>query len=263
VNLARTPDENARSLAGSRVHHRFIKAGRSAGSAHSAYFEDREGFLEILSRLAGLRAGAPEAVVDARDAAVHWQEAVAALDRLSMLWWLAGLAAIALYLAAIAWAFGNAWVMLFVVPFASPQLTMGTAAFCQRFICGRPTKRTSGASIAALPWGRLSSFPYRLRHALRRRQTEAQERAEVLSSGYSLRRKLWMWLAAFAPSAAAMLLPFAALWLAEGLHAPHPVFAQYWGLILPAMFALFTFYLVAFAISEFVAKWRALLVAVL
>jgi hypothetical protein len=63
VNLARTPDANARSLVGRRVHQRFIKAGKSAGSAHNAYFEDREGFLEILSRLAGLRAGSTGSVL--------------------------------------------------------------------------------------------------------------------------------------------------------------------------------------------------------
>jgi hypothetical protein len=269
VNLARTADENARSLAGRRVHHRFIKAGKSAGSAHGAYFEDREGFLEILSRLAGLRAGRPEAVLDpqaqdagagARNAQRHWKEAAEALERLSTLWWLAGLAAIAAYLAAMAWAFGSGWLMLFMLLFASPQLTMGTLAFGQRFVCGKPTKRTSGAAIEGLPWRRLSSFPYRLRHSFRRRQTGAQERAGVLSSGVRLRWKLWMWLLSFAPSAAAMLLPLAALWLAGGLRTPHPAFTQYWALILPGMLALFTFYLIAFAISEFVAKWRELVV---
>jgi hypothetical protein len=150
--------------------------------------------------------------------------------------------------------------MLFILLFASPQLTMGTLAFCQRAICGKPTKRTSGAAIEGLPWRRLSSFPYRLRHWFRRKQTEPQERAQVLSSGVSLRWKLWMWLLSFTPSLAAMLLPLAALWLVEGLQAPPPVFMRYWGLILPGMLALFTFYLVAFAISEFVAKWRELLV---
>jgi hypothetical protein len=265
------PIATAFPLAGRRVHHRFIKAGKSAGSAHNAYFEDREGFLEILSRLAGLRAGSPEAVLDpqaqpgdgkaaARNAERHWKEGAEALDRLSTLWWLAGLAAIAAYLAAMAWALGNGWLMLFILLFASPQLTMGTLAFCQRAICGRPTKRTSGAAIEGLPWRRLSSFPYRLRHWFRRKRTEPQERAQVLSSGVSLGRKLWMWLLSFTPSLAAMLLPLAALWLVAGLQAPHPVFTQYWGLIVPGMLALFTLYLVAFAISEFVAKWRELLV---
>src|SRR5439155_26823959 len=102
--------------------------------------------------------------------------------------------------------------------------------------------------------------PYRLRHAFRRAQTEAQERAEVLSARIRLRSKLLMWLVSFAPPLAAMLLPLAALWLARGLQAPHPVFTQYWALILPGMLALFTFYLIAFAISEFVAKWRELVV---
>jgi hypothetical protein len=265
------PIATAFALAGRRVHHRFIKAGKSAGSAHGAYFEDREGFLEILSRLAGLRAGRPEAVLDpqaqaragapaARNAQRHWKEAAEALDRLSTLWWLAGLAAIAAYLAVMAWAFGNWWLMFFMLLFASPQLTMGTLAFGQRFVCGKPTKRTSGAAIEGLPWERLSSFPYRLRHSFRRRRSEAQERAQVLSSGARLRWKLWMWLLSFAPSAAAMLLPLAALWLAGGLQAPHPVFTQYWALILPGILALFTFYLIAFAISEFVAKWRELVV---
>jgi hypothetical protein len=271
VNLARTADANARSLVGRRVHHRFIRAGKSAGSAHNAYFEDREGFLEILSRLAGLRAGPAEAVLDPqaqaregapapRNAGRHWKEGVEALDRLSTLWWLSGLAAIALYLASMALAFANWWLMLFMLLFASPQLTMGTLAFCQRFICGKPTKRVSGEAIGSLPWGRLSSFPYRLRHALRRAQTEAQERAEVLSARMRLRSKLLMWLVSFAPPLGAMLLPLAALWLAGGLQAPHPVFTQYWALVLPALLALFTFYLIAFAISEFVAKWRELVV---
>ena len=273
VNLARSSAENADSLAGRRVHHRFIKAGTSAGSAHGAYFEDREGFLEILSRLAGLRAGPPEAVLDPqarsrggefapRNAAQHWKEGAEALERLSMLWWILGLAAISAYLAAMAWVLGSGWLMLFMLLFASPQLTMGTLAFCQRFVCGRPTKRTSSAAIEGLPWRRVASFPYRLRQGLRRGQTEPQERAQVLSSGAGLGWKLSMWLASFAPSLAAMLLPLGALWLAGGLQAPHPVFVRYWGLVLPGMLALFTLYLVAFAISEFVAKWRELMVKV-
>jgi hypothetical protein len=60
VNLAQSSAENAGALSGGRVHQRFINTGDSVGSAHTAYFDDRKGFLEILGRITGLRTGPPE-----------------------------------------------------------------------------------------------------------------------------------------------------------------------------------------------------------
>jgi hypothetical protein len=263
VDLAHPPAENASLLAGGRVHHRFIRTGSSPASAHTAYFDDRAGFLEILSRLAGLRAGAPEAVLDAasgaRQPARHWHEGIAGLRRLRWQWWLAGMAAIGAYIGAIAWASGNSWLMWLVLAFAWPPVTIETLAFWQRFLCGKPTKRNSAAAIEALPWGDPWSFPHRLRHFFRGKLSGEEEAALVLGPRPGPLRKSWMWFVSFMPSLLAMLLPLAVLGWAQGYQSTGQVVAGHWKWILPAIL-VFTTYLIAFAISEFLAQWRAALV---
>ena len=267
VNLANSPAENANSLDGGRIHHRFIRTGGSAASAHTAYFDDRQGFLEILSRLAGLRAGPPGAVLDPaaqlapgaatpRQASEHWKEGIDALYRLRICLWLGGLAAIGVYLGAIAWASNSWWLLWLVLLFGCPPITIGMLAFCQRLICGKPTKRNSGAAIERLPWGDLWSFPHRMRHWFRGGQTEGEEAAEVLGPGPGSVRKTWMWFLSFLPSLFAMLLPVFALWSVDGSGAARDLVTEYWKWIVPALL-VFTVYLIAFAISEFVMQWRA------
>jgi hypothetical protein len=261
VMLSQSGPQNRASLAGGRIHQRFIDTGDMAGAAHTAYFHDRSGFLEILSRIAGLRVGRPEAVIDpdtgGRTAQQHWRETAAHLAMLRRLWWALGLAAIALYLGGVAWLSGH-WIVLALLPvFAYPPATIGTLAFFQRLICSRPTKRTSIVAIEQLPWHDLRAKPHRLRQAWRRPMTPEAERDYVMAAASGPTKKVAMWLASFAPTLFAMLLPFAVA--ARSADDPHRLWQQFIahpGLTGAAALQLFTAYLVAFTISEFVAHWR-------
>lgn len=259
VNLSQSDAANARELEGGQVHQRFLRTGESVGAAHTAYFEDRDGFLEILSRMVGLRAGVPEDVTEGlagRDAKAHWRAGIGALLLQGSLWWLVGVLAIAAYLGILGWGFGNWGLLAFMALFAWPSLTIGYLAFWQRLFCGKPTKRNAGSAIRKLPWDDLHAFPYWARHLLRRRQTEAQERAKVLGATSSLGRKAWMWILSFLPSLFAMLLPLLAFWAMDALQAPRAAFREYGFTFAAVLLGLFLLYSIAFAISEFIAYWR-------
>jgi hypothetical protein len=264
VALARTPQQNIDSLAGGRIHHRFIDTGDAAGVAHTTYLHDRKGLLEILSRMAGLRAGSAEDVrnpdtdAQARTGARHWREAIARLARLRRLTWLAGLGLIAAYLGVLAW-FCRGWApLLLLLPlYGYPPLTIGALAFFQRLIFSRPTKRTSIDAIESLHWHDPQSRPHRMRQAWRRHLSQQQERDVVMAAAPGLPRKLLLWLVSFTPSLLAMLLPLAVAsryterWpAARGELMDHAVISAALAL------ALFTAYLMAFALSEFSAHWR-------
>lgn len=271
VNLAQTPIENAAMLIGGRIHQRFIDTGDGAGTAHTAYFDDRKGFLEILGRLCGLRDGPAEAVLDpdvvpkapntpiGRSAAQHWKELVEGLERLSLCCLVLGWLAIALYLGIIAWGWASPWPMMFLVLFGWPPLTIGTLAFFQRLICSKPTKRTPGEAIEALPRGDLWSKPHQMRQSWRRRRSVEEEREYVLASGPGWKKKVLMWLLSFAPSLSVMLLPvFITSSCVGGSDVAWQALSQHWNWILPGMLALFTIYVIAFAIREFATHWRTL-----
>lgn len=270
VNLALSPAENAAALAGSRVHQRYINTGDAAGAAHTAYFDDRKGFLEILGRLAGLRAGAPEEVLDpelfpkdpktppGRTADQHWRETADGLEKLRRACRATGWLAIAGYLGVLAWAWGSPWPMVLLPLYAWPPLTIGTLAFFQRLTYSKPTKRTPGEAIESLPWTDTRSLPHRMRQLWRRRRSLQEEREYVLASDPGWTRKLPMWILSFAPTLLAMSLPvLVTAWFAGAPQAALEFFKQHWTLAVPGLLALFTIYLVTFAISEFAAHWRA------
>lgn len=260
VNLAQTPEENGKLLRGGGINHRFIDTGASAASAHTSYFDDRHGFLKTLSRFAGLnpdpepRLAAAEAAEAAR---AHWKKGADDLFRLRWLSWLAGFVLIAVYVGAIARASGNWWILGLLAPLGYLPLLIGTLAFCQRFLCSKPTKRNSSTAIRRLPWADLASFPHRLRQVFRR-QSEDEEQDEVMGPGPDWLGKGWMWLASFAPSLVLMLLPLLALWPLDGFDAVWGLVGRHWKWI-PAAVVVFMLYVIAFAISEFVAQWRAAL----
>jgi alpha-beta hydrolase superfamily lysophospholipase len=264
VDLAGSPRYNAATLTGGRVHHRFIRAGDSAGAAHTSYFEDRDGFLEILGRLAGLRPGAPEDVRDpdtqpadksARPRSAHWQEADTDLKRLSCLWWLGGLAALATYLGGIAYQCGT-WLPLLLLPvYGWPCATIGTLAFFQRLLYSKPTKRTSMAAIKALPCDR-QSRPHCIRQKLRRLPLK-NEAAYVNSPRPGWEKRMAMWVASFIPSLIAMALPVFVASQSTGLWKEGwTYFTDHLNWQLPVALAFFTGYLICFAISEFLRHWR-------
>ena len=266
VCVSQTPAENARWLGGGRVHQRFIRTGSSPGSAHTGYFDDREGFLEILGRIAGLRAEPAEDVRDpqaqpadaqSRSGAAHWQESIDELARLRIWWWMGGLAAIGAYLSVIAW-LCHSWVPFFFLPlYAWPPLTIGTIAFFQRLLYSRPTKRTSVQGIDGLPWNDIRAKPHRLRQDWRGDFTHEEEREFVLSRRTGHVERWSKWLLSFFPSLAAMVLPFATtIQAAEHGREGWNYVQGHFQLVGLLMLAVFTVYLIAFAISEFTLHWR-------
>ena len=272
VDLAHTPKENAAGLSGGCVHQRFINTGSSAGSAHTAYFEDRHGFLEILGRLCGLRAGPPEEILNpetvtndrrlptGRRAAGHWAEVYGGLTKLRLIALLVGWLAIGIYLAILAYAWRSPVPMISILLFAWPPLTVGTLAFFQRLICSRPTKRTSSDAIEALPWD-WQSAPHRIRQIFRRDRSLEEEREYVLASAPGLMSKIGMWLISFAPSLVAMLLPvFMAMCFVDTSDSARQFFGEHWKLLIPAMLALFMIYMMAFAVRQFATHWRTAVV---
>ena len=259
VDLAHPPERNARLLAGGRIHHRFTRIGSTA-SAHTSYFDDRAGFLELVSRVAGLRAGAPEEVMNLRSSSQQWEETIDRLRRLRLQCWLGGVVAIALYIAAIAWASATPLLLWLVIAFACPPITIGTLAFCQRFICSTPTKRNSSKAIKSLPWLDFWSFPHRLRQQFRGDITEEEEAARVLGPRPGLAWKAWMWFVSFLPSLFGMLLPLIVLGSIDSWETPWRLVVEYWKWTLAAL-VVFPVYVVAFAVSEFLAHWRTAMIS--
>lgn len=265
-NIAQSSGENAESLDGGKVLHRFIRTGDSPASAHTAYFDDRIGFLKILGRISGLVPGRPQDLLDPaaplvsdaptpRSAEQHWGEGIEALLWLRVCLWIVGLAAIGIYLGAIAWVTDSWGLMWLLVLFGWPPLTVEVLALCQRFICGRPTKRSSSTTIKGLPWLDLWSFPHRLRQWFRRKQTQKEEETEVLGSGPSLGRKLGMGLLSLLPTFLAMLTPFLVLSYFRDFQTVAILVTEYWqwGIFLLLVFFIYTS---AFSLSEFASHWR-------
>ena len=229
--------------------------------AHTTYFSDRNGFLTIVGRLAGLRGGDPERVSSTmtRQAPEHWTQVSRDLRRLRRWFWAGGAVLAVLYLAGIGWAAGTFLPLALLPLYFFPGLTVGVLAFVQRFVYGKATKRTRGDSIGNLPWSDLDSFAYRLRHLFRPERSVEEETAAVFGPGPNWFARTAMWIASFVPLAIGMLLPlFAAYAYAAGRWPPfESLLEEYWG-ALPVMIALFILHLMAFAVSEFLEYWKVL-----
>ena len=250
LNLDRTAAQNAASLVGHALHHRFIRTGGmfSAGSSHTDYFDDPD-FLEIVGRLSGVRSGAPDAVAGG-DREEHWEAMAAALGRLRAWLWIAGVAFVAAYVGVIARAYGTAWPFALAPLYVCAPLTIGSLAFFQRLFFGWPTKRTAEEGIETLPWRDWAAFPYRLRRALRLPEPDP------LAAGPRWPGKLLMWAISFLPAAFAMLAPlYAGYWTSGEARGPFELVWQN-RLASFSLLALFMAYFVLFATSEFAAHWR-------
>lgn len=243
-------------LKGGSVEQRFINTGDGPAGAHTAYMHDRDTFLALLAEVSGLGTRTPAAsAVKRKQAEEHWQSSVKSLRRLALWSWAAGLVLICLYLLPITLATGDLRIMLLaLVPFGCPRLTIGTLAFFQRFLYSRPTKRTSGAAIGALPFFDIAACPHFLQQYF---FTPSSQREKELATGPGRSRfcKLVFVILSFVPTFAAMLLPLAAVGLLRGwppagnLVAEHPQWILLAGIV-------FLAYVIAFAISEFAAQWR-------
>lgn len=265
--LTQSPGENRQTLVGGRVHHRYIDTHDAAGTAHTTYFNDREGFVEILSRLAELRGGRAQDVRDpaahppdtaARTQAEHWRQTQLRLARLRRGFWIGGLALVAAYLGGLAW-LCRSWIPLLLLPaYGYPPLTIGLLAFFQRLTFSRPTKRTEVQAIEALPWQDVHCRPHCMRQSWRCTMSEEAEAAFVRAPARDPWMTALMGVVSFLPTLAAMLLPLAAVALASGAAEVGQAWQRatdYAGTTATLGLALFSFYLIGFAVSELTLHW--------
>jgi hypothetical protein len=255
VNLGHTPGANARVLENGRVEHRVIRTGGigSAGAAHTEYFDDRHGFLEILGRLAQIRDGDPLGPAAPLEAA-HWTRAGKDLRSLRWASWAMGTAFVAVYLGAISHAYEEPRVLLLLSIYAWPPATIAVLAFFQRLLFGGPTKRTYVERIASLPWLDIAAFPYRLRRGL----GLGRENPPPMAAGPGAIEHAVMRVVSFVPAAAAMAMP---VFLAVALSDKGPGMREFLEehlLETTVLLLVFVLYLLAFAVSELVARWRAI-----
>jgi hypothetical protein len=226
-------------------------------SAHTNYLRDRRGFMEVLLRTVGLRAGDP-ADVERSDVEGHWRASWSALSRLRALAFAAAVTFGAAYLTAVGWHFAD-WTLLYWTPlFAFPVITVGGMAMVQRFFFGGASKRIGRDQMAQLSGFDLVAIPYRLRNALARF-------ADLLAGGRppagdppAYRR--WLGRAAkfvaFIPTVLAMSVPWAIAISANGdpiRMLPLPAFSYL------ALLLCFVFYLMACAIFELLTAWQRVL----
>lgn len=257
VDLTRPAGKELAGLERGRVEHRYIKTGGafSAASAHTAYFPNRT-FREILGRTVRLRRGDPLEQTKLKMVSVeeHWANTMRDLMRLRTGLWFLGAVFIGIYLIGIALAYDEPVALLLLPLYAWPPATIAVLAFFQRLTFGGPTKRTGVEQMKALPWRDLASLPYRLRRLFGLGRTDPSPMAARPNA--ALR-----WLAlfvAFVPTALAMAAPIVLAQQQIGggsgildLIADHPFAASF-------MVLVFFVYLVSFALSEFLAHWRVL-----
>lgn len=267
--LARSLADNRRTLEGQRIHHCFIDTHDREGVAHTSYFDDREGFVKLLARMAGLLPGAPLQLpgLTDRTAAQHWQHARKRLGDFRQGCWAFGLLMIAGYLGLAAWLTGSPIAWLFLPVLCWPAGTIGVLAFFQRLTYSRPTKRTSIQAINALPWRDPSSKPHRMRQCWREWRSgpwpETREREFVMAPDVGGGPKLLLSAISFLPSLAIMLVPVLASLAAtaDPAAAVRQRLLDQPLLIGAGALALFTVYSMAFAVSEFALHWRAIIEA--
>jgi len=272
VDLAQPPGTTLPGLEGGRVEHRYIKTGSalSAGSAHTDYLNDRPGFLEILGRLAYLRANDPKETATGRLAAEHWKSMCRALWGLRVGLWLFGVACLGGYFWMIArqvhepiavllkpFSVLQPLAVLMLLLYLAPRAMVELLAFFQRLQYGGPTKRTAANTVRTLPWLDWASIPYRMRRflglGLKNVDPMAPAPPRILRA---LGRIL-----SFIPTAVVMVIPIG---LAGKLRGNGPgIFDLITNHSSSAllMLGLFLLYVIAFALSECFAQWRALVIA--
>ena len=95
-----------------------------------------------------------------------------------------------------------------------------------------------------------------MRQDWRGKLTDEEEREYVLSRRVGFVKRWSMWLLSFLPSLAAMMVPLVVTVRASDHAGSWDFLWRHIGLLGPAMLAMFTVYMIAFAISEFMLHWR-------
>ena len=257
TDFSRSPEELQRDLLGGGVMHRYCGPAKftATGRAHTEYLHDREGFLEILQRAAGLQREPAEAVVG-NDRAQHWLGTARVLGRVRVVAWLTAVAFAVGYCAIVAWHYRDWRVLAAAGVYVVPAITVGGLAFVQRLCFGGRTKRITRDTITSLRWD-FVSLPYRLR------QIAGDARRRILvkpvDDGKPPRHRPWGHLitkyVAFGPTIAAMLLPGLVGFMITG-HGP--VRRMAWSAYLIPLI-VFVIYVMACAVFELVSAWRSVL----
>jgi len=256
ADLSRSAEALTSELGGGIIHRHCGAAKLTAtGRAHTDYLHDRDGFLEILQRAAGLRPG-PVQDVRCSNPDDHWRDSCRVLGRARAIAWLTAMTFALGYCGMIAWQFQDWRVLSATALYSVPAVTVGGLAFVQRFFFGGRTKRISRQRIAALRWD-LVSLPYRLRQIvgdLRKRVARLPLDDKALPPHRPWIQRLNKVLA-FLPTVLAMLLPVGVGWTLAG---GGPARYMPWSLYLIALL-IFVVYLIACAVFELISAWRSVL----
>jgi hypothetical protein len=259
VDLSATDQQIANALDGGKVKHRYIRTGGafSSGFSHTAYFNDRLGFVELLLRLTQLRPLDP-LVPAQKKSSEHWNETKDGLLLIRFGAWALGFCVIGLFLQVISDCYNTPELMLLLVLFMWPALTICSLAFFQRAFFGGPTKRTPPEEISDLPSKDIASFPYWARHKI----GLGRKKPDPLAPGPTWFWKLCCGLVSFLPTVGAMMLPlYVAAWLSPNYVNPLSVLGNN-VLISTLMILIFAIHLLLFAISEFARHWRTVVVSI-
>ncbi len=257
AEFSRSPADLQRDLWNGGVIHRYCGPAKftATGRAHTDYLHDREGFLEILQRAAGLQRGPADGVAG-NDRGQHWRGTARVLGRVRLVAWLTAVAFAAGYCAIVAWHFDNWLVLASAAVYVAPAITVGGLAFVQRMCFGGRTKRITRETITSLRWD-FVSLPYRVR------QIAGDVRRWILGrpvdDGKPPTHRPWRHLItkyiAFAPTIAAMLVPALFGFMITGRG---PVRQMAWSAYLIPLI-VFVIYVMACAVFELVSAWRSVL----
>lgn len=261
VDLLRSGTDLAKALAAGDVDTRFIRTGGvlSAGSAHTAYFDDRAGFIDVLNVVARLQArSSPSSAAAMRTADEHWRQTLADLEKLRAGAWWVGLLFLTGYFFAVAAAYDRGQVLALMLPYSAPPATIAFLAFFQRLFFGGPTKRTHPADIRGLSVRDTAALAYRLRARLPWLPKKVDPDAPGPNPAWRLLRSV----VSFVPTAVAMVAPaYAGYALSENGQNPFTLMLNHPTASL-ALFGIFILYIICLSVSEFAANWRATVVAV-
>jgi hypothetical protein len=262
ADLSRDPAQLRRDLDGGGITHRYCGPARfwSTGRAHTAYLQDRNGFLEILQRATGLHRGSVgDEDVEAHGRQAHWEGTSRVLRRVQWASWAAAVACAVIYCGLVAAYLGQPWIAALAALFAVPPVTIGALAFVQRLCFGGRTKRVTTRLLGSLRVDRVA-LPYLLRHALAVVGARVSGRTidDREAPPHHPVRHFLVKVVAFLPTLAALSLPFVAgLWWRD----PGVALPEWPATIWLVGFAAFVLILVFSAAHQLVTTWRRVLAA--
>jgi hypothetical protein len=257
VDLSASSEDIASGLTGGAIVHKFLGPAkvRAVGRAHTEYFNDKEGFVAILLREAGL-APSDEDVSDVRSLEAHWTDTESVLRRVQWGVYALALLAVTAYCGIIAGRFGDVRALWVVPLFAWPAFTIGLLTFCQRLLMGGPTKRVTTDLIRHLRLFNSSSLPYRLREAVLSLIGLSRDVDPMQPSPGGVARTISSAIS-FLPALVAMLIPIGVVaWLTGHWPTAESAWFRLWTLEGLLALALFMLYVICCAAYELIRTWR-------